>query len=96
VAVREFLVAAAERSGAVLLLDDLHLAHRAALILVDDIARLAHAHRLAVIIAQRSDARARPGFDVVDLGVGDPAPVDLHAVFDLPAEVAEVVRPAPP
>jgi DNA-binding winged helix-turn-helix (wHTH) protein/tetratricopeptide (TPR) repeat protein len=92
VAVREFLVAAAERSGAVLLLDDLHLAHREALILVDDIARLTHTHRLAVIIAQRSDALARPGFEVVNLGMGDPAPVDQHAAFDLPAEVAEVLQ----
>src|SRR5499427_4178311 len=92
VAVREFLVAAAERSGAALLLDDLHLAHREALILVDDIARLTHAHRLAVIIAERSDARARPGFEVVTLGVGDPAPVDQHVASDLPAEVAEVLR----
>src|SRR5499427_953262 len=92
VAVREFLVAAAERSGAVLLLDDLHLAHSEALILVDDIARLTHAHRLAVIIAERSDARARPGFEVVTLGVGDPAPVDQHVASDLPAEVAEVLR----
>src|SRR5215467_15880549 len=92
VAVREFLVAAAERSGAVLLLDDLHLAHREALILVDDIARLTHAHRLAFIITQRSGAPARPGFEVVDLGAGDPAPVDQHAASDLPTEVAEVLR----
>jgi len=92
VAVREFLVAAAERSGAALLLDDLHLAHREALILVDDIARLTHAHRLAFIITQRSGAPARPGFEVVNLGMGDPAPVDGHAGSDLPAEVAEVLR----
>jgi DNA-binding winged helix-turn-helix (wHTH) protein len=92
VAVREFLVAAAERSGAVVLLDDLHLAHREALILIDDIARLTHSHRLAVIIAQRSDTRATPGFEVVNLGVGDSAPVDPHAPSGLPAEVAEVLQ----
>ena len=74
VAVREFLVAAAERSGAVLLLDDLHLAHREALILVDDVARLTGTHRLAVIIAQRSDARTRPGFEVVELAGGHRPP----------------------
>ena len=91
-AVREFLVAAAERSGAVLLLDDLHLAHREALILVDDIARLTHTHSLAVVITQRSGARARPGFEVADLGAGDPAPADQHVASDLPAGVAEVLR----
>ena len=67
VAVREFLVAAAEQSGAVLLLDDLHLAHREAVILVEDVARLTRGHRLAVIIAQRPDARSWPGFEVVEL-----------------------------
>jgi len=92
VAVREFLVAAAERSGAVLLLDNLHLAHREALILVDDIARLTHTHPLAIITAQRSAAPARPGFEVVNLGMGDLTPVDQHAAFDPPAEVTEVLQ----
>jgi len=67
VAVREFLVVAAQRSGAVLLLDDLHLAHREALLLVHDVARLTRTHRVAVFVAQRSDAPARPGFEVVGL-----------------------------
>ena len=40
VAVREFLVTAAEHSGAVLLIDDLHLAPAEALTLIDDAARL--------------------------------------------------------
>jgi DNA-binding winged helix-turn-helix (wHTH) protein/tetratricopeptide (TPR) repeat protein len=92
VTVREFLVAAAEHSGAVLLLDDLHLAHREALILVEDIARLTRGHRLAVIIAQRSDAPTRPGFAVVELTDADPAPVDEQARIDLTAEVAEVLQ----
>jgi DNA-binding winged helix-turn-helix (wHTH) protein/tetratricopeptide (TPR) repeat protein len=92
VTVREFLVAAAEHSGAVLLLDDLHLAHREALILVEDMARLTRGHRLAVIVAQRSAAPARPGFEVVELADVDPAPVDGQAVLDLPAEVAQVLR----
>ena len=89
VAVREFLVAAAEHPGAVLLLDDLDLAPPEALILVDDVARLTRRHGLAVIIAQRSDARARPGFEVVELADGPPA--GQHATVDLPAELAEVL-----
>src|SRR6516162_2144623 len=92
VTVREFLVAAAEHSGAVLLLDDLHLAYGEALILVEDMARLTRGHRLAVIIAQRSDAPARPNFELVELADADPAPVDEQARFDLPAELAEVLR----
>ena len=89
VAVREFLVAAAEHPGAVLLLDDVDRAPPDALILVDDVARLTRKHGLAVIIAQRSDARARPGFEVVELADGPPA--GQHATVDLPAELAEVL-----
>ena len=92
VAVREFLVAAAEHPGAVLLLDDLHLAPPEALILIDEVARLTRRHRLAVIIAQRSEARARPGFEVVELADGDRPPAGQHATVDLPAELAEVLR----
>jgi len=92
VAVREFLVAAAEQSGAVLLLDDLHHAHREALLLVDDVARLTRTHRLAVIIAQRPDAPARPGFEVVELADGHRPPVDQDAMVDLPAGVAEALQ----
>lgn len=88
-AVREFLVAAAEHPGAVLLLDDIDLAPPDALILVDDVARLTRRHGLAVIIAQRSDARVRPGFEVVELADGPPA--GQHATVDLPAELAEVL-----
>ena len=94
VAAREFLVAAAEQSGAVLLLDNLHLAHHEALILVDDVARLTHTHRLAVIVAQRSDARPRPGFQVVELADGHRPQIGQPATVDLPAEVAEVLRRA--
>ena len=90
VAVREFLVTAAGHSGAVLLLDDLHLAPPEALILVDDVARLTRRHRLAVIIAQRSDARTRPGFEVVELADGPPS--GQQATVDLPAELARVLR----
>jgi DNA-binding winged helix-turn-helix (wHTH) protein/tetratricopeptide (TPR) repeat protein len=91
VAVREFLVAAAEQSGAVLLLDDLHLAHREAWLLVDDMARLTRTHRLAVIIAQRPDARTRPGFEVVELAGGHQPRADQDATDELPG-VAEALR----
>jgi predicted ATPase len=92
VAVREFLVVAAEQSGAVLLLDDLHLAHREALILVDDLAWLTRTHRLAVIIVQRSDGQRRPGFEAVELADRHLPQVDRDATADLPAEVAEVLQ----
>ncbi len=92
VAVREFLVTAAERSGAVLLLDDLHLADRESLILVDDVARLTRRYRLVVVVAQRSDAVTRPGFEVVKLAERRRAPVDQQAILDLPSEVTEVLR----
>jgi DNA-binding winged helix-turn-helix (wHTH) protein/tetratricopeptide (TPR) repeat protein len=91
-AVREFLVTAAEHSGAVLLIDDLHLAPPEALALIDDAARLTRNHPLAVIIAQRSDALARPRFEVVELADGDRPPAGQHATADLPAELAEVLR----
>jgi len=92
VAVREFLAAAAERSGAVLLLDDLHLAHREALLLVEDVARLTRTHRLAVIIAQRPDAPRWPGFEVVELADGHRPQVNRDATAGLPAGVAQVLR----
>jgi DNA-binding winged helix-turn-helix (wHTH) protein/tetratricopeptide (TPR) repeat protein len=92
VAVREFLVVAAEQSGAVLLLDDLHLAHREALLLVDDVARLTRTHRLAVIIAQRPDARTRPGFEVVELAGAHRPRADQDATGELPAEVARALQ----
>ena len=91
-AVHEFLVTAAEHSGAVLLIDDLHLAPPEALTLIDDAARLTRKHPLAVIIAQRSDARARPRFEVVELADGDRPPAGQHATVELPAELAEVLR----
>jgi DNA-binding winged helix-turn-helix (wHTH) protein/tetratricopeptide (TPR) repeat protein len=91
-AVREFLVTAAEHSGAVLLIDDLHLAPPEALTLIDDAARLTRDHPLAVVIAQRSDARARPSFEIVELADGDRPPAGQHTTVDLPAELAEVLR----
>ena len=73
VAVRELLVAAAERAGAVVLLDHVDHAPPEALALVDDVARLTRGHRLALIVAGRpgrgaggwwTDAAPR-GFEVV-------------------------------
>jgi DNA-binding winged helix-turn-helix (wHTH) protein/tetratricopeptide (TPR) repeat protein len=92
VAVREFLVAAAEQSGAVLLLDDLHLAHRETLLLVDDVARLTRGHRLAVIVAQRPDAGRRPGFEVAELADGRWPQADQDAAADLPAGVTHALQ----
>jgi len=91
VAVREFLVVATERSGAVVLLDDLHRAHHESLLLVDDMARLTRTHRLAVIVAQRPDARTRPGFEGVELADGRGPQADQDVTVDLPAEVARLV-----
>src|SRR5262249_1856098 len=95
VAVREFLVVAAEQPGAVLLLDDLHLGHREAFLLVEDVARLTHTHRLAIIIAQLSDAPTWPGFEVVELGggrqVAQQPRVDRDAV-GLPAGVVTALQ----
>jgi DNA-binding winged helix-turn-helix (wHTH) protein/tetratricopeptide (TPR) repeat protein len=91
VAVREFLVVAAKQSGAVLLLDDLHLAHREALLLVDDVARLTRTHRLAIIVAQRPDARKRPGFEVVELAGSHRPRADQDATGERPG-VAEALR----
>ncbi|HEY3005148.1 MAG TPA: transcriptional regulator, partial [Kribbellaceae bacterium] len=91
VAVREFLVAVAERSGAVLLLDDLHLAHPECLSVVDDVARLIRRHRVVVVVAGRPDAAARPGFEVVALA-GRHDLVVRPSVDDLPAEVAEILQ----
>jgi len=97
VAVREFLVVAAEQPGAVLLLDDLHLGHREAFLLVEDVARLTHTHRLAIIIAQLSDAPTWPGFEVVELGGGRRPQVDQQPRVDrdavgLPAGVVTALQ----
>jgi len=92
VAVREFLVVAAEQRGAVLLLDDLHLAHNEAWLLAEDMARLTRTHRLAVIVAQRPDARTRAGFEVVELADGHRPPADQDATVDLPAGVAQALQ----
>jgi len=92
VAVREFLVAAAEHSGAVLLLDDLHLAHPESLILADDVARLTRRYRLAVVVTQRLGAVTRPGFELLTLAGRGPTPFDQQTILGLGTEVTEVLR----
>ena len=83
VAVRELLVVAGERCGALLVVDHLDQAPPEALALVDDVARLTRAHRVAVVAAGRPHARpdawsgAAPGwFEVVEVASatapGDP------------------------
>jgi len=74
VSVRELLVVAAERSGALLLVDHIDQASPETLALVDDVARLSRGHRVAVVLAGRPHARpgawsgAAPGwFEVVEL-----------------------------
>jgi DNA-binding winged helix-turn-helix (wHTH) protein/tetratricopeptide (TPR) repeat protein len=92
VAVREFLVTAARHSGAVLLLDDLHLADPESLTLVDDLARLTRRHRLVLVTTQRPEAATRPGFEVVKLAERRDTPVDQQRIRTLPTEVADVLR----
>ncbi len=74
VAMRDLLVVAAERSGALLLVDHVDQASPETLALVDDVARLSRGHRVAVVLAGRPHARpgawsgAAPGwFEVVEL-----------------------------
>jgi DNA-binding winged helix-turn-helix (wHTH) protein/tetratricopeptide (TPR) repeat protein len=103
VAARELLVAAAERSGAVLLVDHVDQASSETLALIDDVARLSRGHGVAVVVAGRPHARpggwsgAAPGwFEVVEL----PEPVeppgrtasDPLEAFDLPGDVADALR----
>jgi tetratricopeptide (TPR) repeat protein len=103
VAARELLVAAAERSGAVLLVDHVDQASPETLALIDDVARLSRGHGVAVVAAGRPHARpggwsgAAPGwFEVVELPEpveppGGTAP-DLLEAFDLPGDVADALR----
>ncbi|HEY7072688.1 MAG TPA: winged helix-turn-helix domain-containing protein [Acidimicrobiales bacterium] len=91
VAARELLMVAAERSGALLLVDDVDHASLETLALIDDIARLTRGHRIAVVVAGRPQARAGAGpgwFDVVEL---PPSETPAPAVPDVPAEVAEAL-----
>jgi DNA-binding winged helix-turn-helix (wHTH) protein/tetratricopeptide (TPR) repeat protein len=91
VAARELLMVAAERSGALLLVDDVDHASLETLALIDDIARLTRGHRIAVVVAGRPQARAGTGpgwFDVVEL---PPSDASATTVPDVPAEVAEAL-----
>ena len=55
------------------------------------LARLTRGHRLAVIIAERPDARRWPGFEVAKLAEGHRPQVDRDATVDLPAGVARLI-----
>jgi DNA-binding winged helix-turn-helix (wHTH) protein/tetratricopeptide (TPR) repeat protein len=91
VAARELLMVAAERSGALLLVDHVDHASLETLALIDDIARLTRGHRIAVVVAGRPHGRAEapPGwFDVVEL---PPPEAPGPAALDLPAEVTEAL-----
>ena len=106
VAVRELLVVAGERCGALLVVDHLDQAPPEALALVDDVARLTRAHRVAVVAAGRPHARpdawsgAAPGwFEVLEVatapgdpgdGVGDDGAAGLRGL-DLPGDVADAL-----
>lgn len=85
VAVRELLVAAAERSGALLLVDHVDQASPETLALVDDVARLTRGHRVAVVLAGRPHARpdawsgaAPDWFEVVQLPDATGRPESTH------------------
>jgi DNA-binding winged helix-turn-helix (wHTH) protein/tetratricopeptide (TPR) repeat protein len=91
-AVREFLVAAAEHSGAVLLIDDLDLAPAEALALIDDVAGLTRNHPLAVVIAQRPGARDHARFEAVELADRDRPLASQYKTPDLPGELTDVLQ----
>lgn len=96
VAVRELLAVAADLSGALVLVDHADHASPETLALVDDVARLSRAHRVAVVMAGRPPSRpegwsgAAPAwFEVVTL----PGPVEVtRQVLDLPADVLAALR----
>jgi DNA-binding winged helix-turn-helix (wHTH) protein/tetratricopeptide (TPR) repeat protein len=91
-AVREFLVTAAQHSGAVLLIDDLDLAPPEALALIDDVARLTRSHPLAVVITGRPGAQGHPRFEAAGLADRDRPLASQSATLDLPAELAGVLQ----
>jgi DNA-binding winged helix-turn-helix (wHTH) protein/tetratricopeptide (TPR) repeat protein len=96
VAVRELLAVAAEASGALVLIDHADHASPETLALVDDVARLSRAHRVAVVMAGRPPSRpegwsgAAPAwFEVVTL----PGAIQQTLqVLDLPADVLAALR----
>ena len=91
VAARELLMVAAEQAGALVLVDHADHAPAEALALVDDVARLARGHRVAVVVAGRAPAGAPDAgwFEVVSL---PPAAGAAPSAADLPAEVADALQ----
>ena len=86
VAVRELLLAAAEGTGAVLLLDDVDRADPDTTTALDEAARLASTHALALVVTTRSDAPAARGIEVVRLGARPSAARDPRSP-EPPAEL---------
>jgi DNA-binding winged helix-turn-helix (wHTH) protein len=92
VSVREFLIIAAEHSGAALLLDDLHLAHGELMAVIGDLAGLSRHHRLVVVIAHHEEVSAPAGFEIVALPERGHAFADQQAILGLPAEATDALR----
>jgi DNA-binding winged helix-turn-helix (wHTH) protein/tetratricopeptide (TPR) repeat protein len=101
VTVRELLVTAAERAGAVILIDHVDHASPETLALLDDVARLTRRHRVALVVAGRPgssgwrDRGTAARFEVVELapaaggaelaGIADLAPGMIDAFRRLAA-----------
>lgn len=83
VAARELLVAAAERSGAVLLADHVDQDSSETLAMIDGVARLSRGHDAAVVVAGRPHARPA-GWSA--------AASDLLEALDLPGDVSDALR----
>ncbi|HEX6419301.1 MAG TPA: transcriptional regulator [Acidimicrobiales bacterium] len=96
VTVRELLVTAAERAGAVVLVDDVENAPPESLALIDDVARLTRRHRVALVMAGRPAASWRGGgptrFEEIELAGGTPGRSGPAGLPDLPAAAVDALR----
>jgi DNA-binding winged helix-turn-helix (wHTH) protein/tetratricopeptide (TPR) repeat protein len=92
VAVRELVTIAAADTGAVLLLDDLHLADRERQNLVADVGRLTGTQRVVVVTAARTRDAAPPGFEILSLGTGPVRAADAPPAADLDPATGSTLR----
>ena len=98
VTVREVLVTAAERAGAVVLVDHVDHASPETLALLDDVARLTRRHRVALVVAGRPNAAGwRDGagavrYEVIELAGDDTSAAGDPGLADLAPEVVEALR----